>query len=477
MSTIAICNTLYATPISVPNLLRDLDIVTSLPLRKNIEKILTKCDYCALSLQQRKPTTQNKPPTRISKGRNANNRVIEHIGDLINASNIHIILPILDKLVVPSVINKIFKLHIVPSVPYAMLTINHAFASYNSLIGMYVRGEIYNFVYNHDKRICIGENKNLGAAISAGLRVCNVAVCFPRITIDDIPRSTSRIEIHNECGNITSLAPLAKSLRHVISIASNKIGDDGLRDCNKIETLNASFGMITTCEPFADTLVKLIAIGRYCSINDAGLRLCTRIEVLNAEDNTKITTCAPFADTLVELYAGHMCGISDHGLSTCINICKLHAYGNAKITTCEPFAKSLIELDASLNCGINDAGLKSCFSIEILNASDNPKITTCAPFAKSLVKLNASLNCGINDAGLKSCYSIKVLDADNNPRITTCAPFAETLRVLYAFGRKCGICTEGLLLCHAIKFLWAYQNPKINKEYIESRNKKLAQKY
>ena len=407
---IALCDTLYGTQIPIPHLLQDLDIATSLQQRNGIKN--------ALDMYH----NDTQPSTHISKECRID----------INAHNIHDILPILDKLMMTRVIDAILKLYIVPSVPYATLTINHA--SHNNLIAIYASGGVYNLVYNHDRLVCMFDNigsvkKNLCAAISAGLRVCNISVNNCDIMITDIPCIPSRIEINSKCRNITSLTPIAKSLKHVSIHASERIDDNGLRDCDKIEILDASYSNITTCEPFANTLIELNASGSCCGINDDGLRLCTRIEILNACNNANITTCAPFAKSLKILYAGEQCGLADNGLATCINICELYVI-------------------------------------------DNAKITTCTPFAKTLVKLYAPWNCGINDAGLKSCCSIKILSAHDNPRITTCVPFAKSLRILHASGYDCGICTEGLLQCHGITQLLSYDNPKINNKYIESRNKK-----
>jgi len=445
---ITVCDILYATQIPILDILRDLDIVTT--YRKNIEGIIDGCDNGTLAQLY-------KPPSHISKifGRLAH--VIGRTTDIINAYNIGSILPILDKLMMTHVINAILELYIVPSTKHAMLTINHT--SRDNIVEIYACGSVYNLVYNYDMGMCPYDR--LVAAISRGLIVRNIVV-YPYVKDSYIRSCTSvvRATIYWEF-KITSFAPFEKSLRDLWIESSKWVGDDVLRNCTQIEILNARDNRrVTTCKPFANTLIKLVVSGEYCGMCDDGLVTCHNIRELYACDNAKITTCAPFAKTLVRLNARWSCGINDAGLKSCFSIKILNASNNPKITTCAPFAKSLIVLYAPDSSGINDAGLSSCYSITELCAGNNPNITTCAPFAKSLISLIATGKCGIADTGLSLCESIITLVACYNSKITTCAPFAKSLKYLRATF-NCGINDTGLKLCSSIEEFYVYNNPKI----------------
>jgi len=111
---------------------------------------------------------------------------------------------------------------------------------------------------------------------------------------------------------------------------------------NNLQILHMSNNMyITTCAPFAASLVELLCCGKSCNMGDSGLLLCKNLKILHADNNKNITTCAPFANSLIELLASGNSGISDIGISTCYNLTIISTYSNNKITTCAPFAKSL----------------------------------------------------------------------------------------------------------------------------------------
>jgi len=249
--------------------------------------------------------------------------------------------------------------------------------------------------------------------------------------------------------------------------------DDGLSKCTSLTELNIHRNIrVTTCDPFARTLRKLI-ISDTRGLSDIGLAQCNAIEELNINNTCKITTCAPFAKSLRKLSARN-CSMANNGIRDCASIEELDISGNINITTCEPFAKSLKVLRANslafgcYSCNLTDAGLKFCTSIEELNISYNLKITTCEPFAKSLRKLYA---CGdavissnkymMGDTGLVSCNQIVELYASYNQYITTCAPFAKSLKKLVAEGKKCGITDDGLRQCINIELLDTHGNTKI----------------
>jgi hypothetical protein len=196
------------------------------------------------------------------------------------------------------------------------------------------------------------------------------------------------------------------------------------------------------------------------NISDEGLKNCIYLQELAAFENEKITTCKPFANSLIKLYASGSCGIDDKGLEGCTKLQELDANNNKKITTCYPFANSLIKLYASGSCGINDEGLNKCISLRILYARSNPYITTCLPFAKTLTILQASYNCGINDDGLKECINLQALAATNNNKIISCDPFANTLLALYARG-TCGINDENIKKCINLQMLDTLFNNKV----------------
>jgi len=236
-----------------------------------------------------------------------------------------------------------------------------------------------------------------------------------------------------------------------LNIIDTKIDDAAIGACTKIKYLNImGTNSITTCAPFAKTLKHLVLL-HTTTMGDAGLALCTNLKILYAMNNHSITTCTPFANSLVVLHADYNCGVGDDGLKMCSRLMTLHAYNNSKIRTCAPFARSLTSLGAGGNCGIDDDGLKLCSKLTMLDARDNPKITTCDPFANSLETLYASSCCGLGDDGLKLCTKLKCLNAAYNSKITTCAPFASMLTHLFAWstdiGNECGITDEGIKLC------------------------------
>jgi len=236
-----------------------------------------------------------------------------------------------------------------------------------------------------------------------------------------------------------------------LRIVGTNINDAAIRTCTKIKYLNISDrNGITTCAPFAKTLKHLI-LQCATTMSDDGLALCTNLKILDVHSNNNITTCAPFADSLVVLRADRSCGVCDDGLKLCSKLTTLYAFDNPRIGTCTPFARSLTFLDAGGNCGIGNNGLKLCSKLKILRARDNPNITTCDPFANSLETLDASSHCGLGDNGLKLCTRLKYLDASSNPAITTCVPFASTLMHLFAWNcnkyRLCGITDEGIKSC------------------------------
>jgi len=274
--------------------------------------------------------------------------------------------------------------------------------------------------------------------------------------------------IHELFGNIRELHISSCILDNVtnaipntvkrLSIDNTYINDATISTCTKIRYLSISntniisnTNGITTCAPFAKTLNHLI-LNKAFTIKDEGLALCTNLKILDVNNNYTITTCDPFAKSLVKLYAGSSSRIGNDGLALCSKLKVLHAQNNPNITTCAPFAKSLTELDASYGCNIDNDGIKLCSKLTILHIINNPKITTCEPFANSLEMLYASgVYCGIGDDGLESCSKLRYLDASCNPKITTCTPFANTLLHLIVRwdirNQSCGITNKGIKLC------------------------------
>jgi len=460
MATIS--HLLYASAeLSLSDILRDLDIVTTVPC-DDIEKIVD-CD---------------------------NDTINDSCCGIINEHNVKDIVVMLDKLQCTDAVTMLLNFDIVPNTDQNVVrtaTINHSL-DYEQLPNTYARTNLYNALHNHTHTIY--PNNDTRNAITNGLCVANMEITHA-VTDDDIKCCTSltKVSIDRDT-KITTLAPFAKTLRKLSIFSSQNtclINDDALSLCTEIEELYISCNnIITTCTPFAKSLKKLCAIihtnENYDTIDgcknrgltDAGLVLCTNIEILCATDNINITTCAPFAKSLKILFADGHCGITDDGLSSCTIIKRLHAQCNAKITTCVPFAQTLKILDITkyyihdTTYGITDTGLSSCTKICDLNARDNKYITTCTPFAKSLKKLDASnyyttdasIWCGISDVGLSSCSIICELNANDNPGITTCAPFAKSLKILHA-SELCGISDAGLSDCIAIEKLYATNNSKI----------------
>jgi len=214
-----------------------------------------------------------------------------------------------------------------------------------------------------------------------------------------------------------------------LHITDTHINDALISTCTKIRYLNiTNSNGISTCAPFAKTLQHLL-LRDVSTMENTGLALCTNLKVLNT-DNPRITTCAPFAKTLTKLYATNDCGICDDGLKLCSKLKYLDASSNPKITTCNPFANSLEVLYAKYSCGIGDDGLKICLKLKYLNAASNPKITTCSPFARTLLHLYACNNlnhstdveCGITDDGIKTCTKLIELNSYCNDRITLKLP-------------------------------------------------------
>jgi hypothetical protein len=204
------------------------------------------------------------------------------------------------------------------------------------------------------------------------------------------------------------------------------ITDKDLINCNYLEKLDKQYTTrlfnITTFHPFKDTLLELdvsyCCYDTYRGFKDDALSILTNLRRLNAENNPYITTCKPFAKTLINLNASYNCGISDEGLKYCTKLQFLAVYCNEKITTCKPFCKTLLELNACGQSGINDEGLNGCIILRKLDAGSNPKITTCKPFCKTLHTLNASGICGIDNKGLNGCIILEKLDVCNNNKIT-----------------------------------------------------------
>jgi len=148
--------------------------------------------------------------------------------------------------------------------------------------------------------------------------------------------------------HITTCDPFARTIR--ILSASNKSGitDDGLKKCRCIESLNASSNKnITTCAPFAKCLKRLSANSSFialytsngvvlswsiCGIDDYGLSECKSLKYLSANENALITTCEPFKDTITQLFASGNCGISDDGIRHCTKLREIISRHNDKIS-------------------------------------------------------------------------------------------------------------------------------------------------
>jgi len=169
------------------------------------------------------------------------------------------------------------------------------------------------------------------------------------------------------------------------------ITDESLKSCINIRELNARCNSrITTCEPFADSL-EILDISNYCisapyiypggiynhcGITDDGLKKCKNIKILCTDYNDRVTTCEPFAASLVHLEAmsgdGYMTGIwgsniCDDGLALCTSIKKLYIDNTMGITTCAPFAKSLEILYACTTCSIPRDDIELCTNLKYMS--------------------------------------------------------------------------------------------------------------
>jgi len=150
-------------------------------------------------------------------------------------------------------------------------------------------------------------------------------------------------------------------------------------------------------------------------IGDAALTLCNKICVLIADDNRFITTCVPFARTLVVLHACGHCGITNKGLSLCMNLRELYADSNQYITTCAPFAKSLVVLSTrwyyywDTPSFLDDNGIKMCTNLRELYIDDNHDITKCALFADTLeiLSIKSSNICQMSNNEINACKKLR----------------------------------------------------------------------
>jgi len=295
------------------------------------------------------------------------------------------------------------------------------------------------------------------ATIKSCAKNLRILECEDSFTDADLASCTSLTELYNPSNKIITFDPFAKTLRKLCLWSTANVTDAQLALCTSLTELNAGYNRgITTCAPFASSLRILTATGT--NIDDTGLQLCHNIEILHPSDH--ITTCEPFAKSLISLHAKYGCNICDDGMRSCTSLKMLYISSDSKITTFAPFANSLQGLILNYDDSITNAMLRSCISLTTLNISENRSITTCEPFARTLTTLYARRYTGIRDIGLRKCTMITKLDADDNKDITTCAPFANTLRILNA-ARECGIGDEGLRLCTKIRELYALCNQRI----------------
>ena len=247
------------------------------------------------------------------------------------------------------------------------------------------------------------------------------------------------------CGDVTTVAPFAYTLRELDASGKCGIHDAGLARAHWIRVLNvANNSLVTTVEPFAESLRELNASDG-SMVGDTGLANATGIVRLLASNNSKITTVSPFAESLRELQiAGVHSGIGDRALTAVSQLVSLHASLNASVRTVAPFGPSLVHLDASFDCGIDDAGLTTAVNLVSLNTWNNKHVTTVLPCASSLLHLNNS-NGSIGDSGLACASALVELEVNHNSKVTQVSEsFMHSLRRLTACGKTCGISDKGL---------------------------------
>jgi len=103
------------------------------------------------------------------------------------------------------------------------------------------------------------------------------------------------------------------------------ITDGALQNLTKLRRLWIPLSQITTCEPFAETLIELLCTGNNM-ITNIGLQSCTKLQILYADNCPNITTCVPFAHTLTKLSISGTCGINDDGIIMCTKLITLLCY-------------------------------------------------------------------------------------------------------------------------------------------------------
>jgi len=290
-----------------------------------------------------------------------------------------------------------------------------------------------NFWYFQENR----DKKNLIELNSKTIRSINLRIDDPPFAvICDIISLLPALEAIQICGSTSwcsahviglDLEQLNFSIPHAIrsvKITNNLLDNITCKLFVNIRELYISNCHVST-KYIVPNAVKRLSIDN-TNINDNMIRACTKIKYLSIQKNNGITTCAPFANSLVKLYVDNNYGINDGALRLCTKLVVLSAANNPKITTCDPFANSLKILDASESCGICDGGLKLCFKLKRLDASFNPKITTCKPFARTLMYLRANSStrnqCGIADDGIKLCTKLIELHKCGNNCITLKLP-------------------------------------------------------
>ena len=260
----------------------------------------------------------------------------------------------------------------------------------------------------------------------------NIIQITPLVLNDIRKISHTRLKKFASCKNIETIdrlvcdgtepLPFAKNIKD-ISFAPSTDHCVNLKQFTQLRKLDTNWRNLSKHIQLPPTLN--ILHGRNDAVSDWSIVMCVRLKILNVSNNSNITTCAPFAQSLVILNAYGSCGINDNGLQMCSRLKILNASNNPNITTCVPFAKTLKQLDAECDSGIGDNGLQMCHRITTLNSYDNPKITTCKPFANTLRELTTNSKCGIDDNGLQMCHSLKILNSHDDPKITMRPPLAK----------------------------------------------------
>jgi len=203
---------------------------------------------------------------------------------------------------------------------------------------------------------------------------------------DDSPIKCDNI---GECTNLRSLSCnckittsafeevlFPKSLQRLTTCHAN---DTNLKNCTSITELHpwhrTSSATFTTCKQFARTLMYLNASNIFennvfANLRDTSLRACRSIISLDVSNNPYITTCDPFAKSLLILKCVGTCGITDNSLSSCKSIIFLDASYNDGITTCGSFAHRIRFLNVYPTQSFNVDTLSDCKSIEYLSINN-----------------------------------------------------------------------------------------------------------